>query len=518
MRIDMNIKNTICKTIFIAAGLFQVIVSENFPPATETYQRLNQDPKKPFVVSFGTSMSQTHTTNNTCHPTFIRAQLQKLAQLNKDPRAFLANLERIWYLLCSLPYITCDQCKTTFKPDQFELQRDKILISNILTDLAAQKTETTLTITKCPHCLGPITAQANEITSFTEAHQQAMVDQINFLGLKDQIGCQSSFPPYRLSVEASDVMHENSTEFDPEKIAAQAAWLERLGNPFLFSHHYANPETIPNLFEKEEHASWFAKYNAELIKASPNIKYICPISQPSGLSMRIARQNNLPPFTSSLPQSEYFKNIIRAHVAAYDAIKAVNPNTNVFVSNQWKPMVPLHASPDPRYFIELIVSIIANRMYNHTFVSELKKYPDKFDGLALSVYPALYFDRWIPCGNNCSGKIDAKYSLESIMEMHKAFPNKPIFIVETGCNNPDHEMHKKFIDMTLHICAQARELGADVRGVYFWGHTNDPDFYTEWNTPPRDKYFGMFEGLDPQDPNGSINPAGEYLKEIVRQR
>lgn len=65
----MKFKNVLCNLIF-AAKLFQTVIAHDFPPATETYQTLNNDPENSFVVSFGTAMSQTHTTDNTCHPEF----------------------------------------------------------------------------------------------------------------------------------------------------------------------------------------------------------------------------------------------------------------------------------------------------------------------------------------------------------------------------------------------------------------------------------------------------------------
>lgn len=514
----MNIKNISCHVLFITAALFQDITAGEFAAAPETYQKLNSDiATEPFVVSFGTSMSQTHDTNNTCHPTFILQQLQMLAQRSKDPQAFLANKDRIWYLLNALPYLSCVNCHKTFKPDQFDPEQDKKLIQNIISDLATQTTAQQLTITKCPSCSGPITLEQKPIQAFTDAHRQAMVDQINGLGLKDQVGCKGGIPPYRLSVEACDIMCDNSTELDPTKMKKQAAWLKQLGNPFLFLHHYANPRVNPYLFSKEEDCKWFANYAQQIAIASPDIHYICPISQPMAFSQRVTREN-LPPFTSELSQSEYFKNIIQAHIAAHDAIKAVNPNAKIFISHQWKPMVPLHSKLHPYYPVEILVCSIANKMYNQAFVDELKKHTDKFDGLALSVYPPLYFDRWMPRGDNCSGKIDPKYSLESITAMHQAFPDKIIAVVETGCNHKDPEVRKTFMDMTLDICAKARSNGAKVIGAYFWGHTNNPHFYREWNTPMREKYFGMFDDLDPQNPCASINPAGEYLKEIVRQR
>ena len=68
------------------------------------------------------------------------------------------------------------------------------------------------------------------------------------------------------------------------------------------------------------------------------------------------------------------------------------------------------------------------------FVQLLQPHTDSFDGIALSIYPAMYFDTITPCGNNCTGKLDPESALEAIVQAHNAFPDKEIHIIEPFFN------------------------------------------------------------------------------------
>jgi len=491
----------------------QSLISYDFPPASETYQKLNLTDD--FTFSCGTAMSQANpASRNSMHPTFILSQLQTLAFQQDNPRAWLISPDRIWYLLNALPDITCHNCNITLRSNEFDLIKDQKIISAIIDDVAQHPLALSLKISKCPTCNGAVTLTPKNIPAFQEQEQNQMVQLIDALGVKDQIGCRNGrLPTYRLSVEMSDVLQDNgSGHIDLNKLQKEASWLKKFGNVLAFLSHYTLPLDILDLFESEKGIESFAQYAQEFTKANPQITHICPISQPIAFSFRTARQKNLPPFCSKLTQSELFQNVIKAHVAAYQKIKATNPNVRVMICHQWKPMVPYHSSKDPRYYLEKLICSIAHKMYNSAFVHELKKHSDCFDEIALSVYPPIYFDTWTPRGDNCNGAIDAQYSLEAIMNMHHAFPHKKIIVAETGCNSSDPETQRAYMDMMLHVCDQARQLGAQVDGCFMWTITNDKKYYREWNTKAGSSKFGMFDTLNAS----SINAAGAYLRDTVR--
>lgn len=492
--------------------------SPKFPSGKQTYQELNQDPGNPFVISFGTSMSQTQcTSQNTVNPDYITSRLQEVAQKQSNPNEWLKHSGRIWYVLKSLPSVTCSHCNKTTIPEKLDLINDVKTIEYIIKNVSKNKSAITLTMTKCPSCKKSkgLTKTSKNIPIFTKAHKLAMAEQCNSLNLNSQPGCRS-LPAYRISLEACDVLKDGSTEIDPIKLQDQANFMAGFnGNIVAFAHHYSNPQAIPNLFEESHHIPWFANYCAQLVKTCPQITHICPISQPTAFGYRVARNNDLPPFSCKISLEELFANITQAQVQASVEIKKINPNIKVLVSHQWKPMKTAHKAGDPRQLLEKFVCKIAHKMYNGTFVRLIKPFEKHFDGIALSIYPPIHFNLWTPQGSNCSGIIDAKSTLEAIIATSKAFPGKDIYITETGCNTPNAQTKKDFIDMTLYVCKLARDKGIPVKGIYFWGHTNDPLFYSEWNSAPGTTHFAPFDRLETTNPTASINASGIHIKDIL---
>ena len=488
------------------------------PAANETFKALSADKDNPFAISFGTSMSQTHRSDNTVSPEYMRVQLQKVAKTMPVSNAeqWLKHKDRYRYALSSLPIYSCADGHK-IDPSKLDTVTDKAIIDAIFKNLAKNRNAHELSLTECPDCQGGIIEESfAPVKEFGDGYQQALIAQLKYLGVFDQSAYQKNgLPNVRLSLEASDILKFKSKEIDPGLLSLQANFINALGNPMLFFHHYSNPIAIPNLFEEESHADWFANYCVKVLEKSPQVTHVCPISQPIGFGMRVHRQQNLPPFVSNVSRKQYFDNIVKAQLAAARAIKVLNPKIQVLVSHQWKPMKPKHNSfKDPRIVLEKLVCSIGGSMYNGKFVELMGKHMDDIDGIALSIYPTIYFNLWAPDGDNCAGMIDFPGAMEAILETAKAFPGKDIYVVETGCNTLDEVKKRQFIDMTLYACRMARDLGVPVKGVYFWGITNDPDFYMEWNSMAGSTHFAPFDRLDLENPVGSINAAGRHIKSM----
>lgn len=476
-----------------------------FPNAKETYQELNADPANPFLLSIGTAMSQTEIAENIIQPDYLKTILYKHFQAHKNPTSWI--IQRWGYAIRSISDITCHECNITTNLES--VQHDHPLVSRIVKNITPDKDNSSLKISACPHCSSVNISQIpKEITPFTHEHRQGIKKQLESLGVWNQKAA-SQTPGCRISGELANILDEHGNVVF-EKLQEQVQFAQNLQHPLWVFHHYANPKCKPHLFEHKDDIAWFANTCAQFVQACPGLTHVCPISQIMGFGMQVSRQKMLPPFSCSIDTDQFLKNIVSAQVAASKAMKKINPHLKVLVSHQWKPMKPVHGLGDPRHALECAACTIADRMYNKKFVQLLKPHTDSFDGIALSIYPALYFNTITPCGNNCSGMLDPQSALEAIIQTHQAFPDKEIHIIETGCNSNNPETKKLFVDMTLHVCKLAKDLGISVKSCYLWGHANNP--YFEWNKNPGTSFFGPFENLEVD----SINEYGKYLQEILK--
>ena len=436
-------------------------LEREIPSAIQTYKILNANSENPFALTIGLSMSQITQTNNTINPEFLSEQLHKIAQQQKDPEKWLD--ARKGYL------------------------------------------------------------HAYPRFQWTQQHWQAMVDQLECLKLFDQSGVQSGLPTNRISLEIADFLQDGSTDIDSVKLQSLVANVRKMKNPLLCMHHYTNPLSNPHMFEQNTDIALFATYCSEFMKvyvgsmteqerAEKEI-CICPMSQPVAFGLRVAYQQNLPPFMCNIDRAQFLQNIADANIMAAWQIKKQNPNAKVLFSHQFKPFKQVHGKIHPKYALESLVCYIADKMYNGQFINMFKNHQDCFDGIALSVYPSGHFDGTNYTQDNCSGQLDPQGFLEAIVMAHKAFETKDIYIVETGCNTFNQDTKKKFIDMMLYVCQLAREMGISVKMCSLWGQMDEP--YYEWEHVGR-SYFGYFDSLDISNPCASINDGGRYIQEILK--
>lgn len=479
--------------------------------AASTYQAINK--KRPFAISFGTGMSQTHTSEqNTLSPEYLNPLMYELATQQADATSWLSKNEHRWFALKSLHNYYCNTCQKNIIPlDLSEEAQQKILAT------CCNKKNGTLCLATCPFCnTDQLTEQNYPKAVFSDQHQQAFLAQIDHTNVSKQPACTDyRLPNYRLSIELADILDQKTAEIDQQKLRELNQFIVQIGNPFVFCHHYANPTCKSTLFQSPDDAEWFAQQTYQVACNMPSVTHICPISQPTGYAFHVGRNGTLPPFFSRISPQEMMKNMMMAHKRAYELIKEKDPTKKVYICHQYKLFKPMHSAWHPLYALELLATKIADTMYNRLFIDSFKKIEDYADGIALSLYPPLRFNGFTPVGDNTSGNIDEQAAYETIMEMHKAFPNKPITITETGCNTNDVEKKEAFIAMLLRVCKKAIDEGVLIDGIYFWTHTNDPVFYTEWGKKPGSTHFGLFDDLNPAAPTVSMNASGHMIKTII---
>lgn len=101
--------------------------------AITSYKALIKDPlRNPFTMSVGTSMSQTHVTDNTVSPKFVRKKLYEIAQKKgkEAAKSWLRAENRYWYLLRSMQVYGC---VNGHEIDSGAMKDQKIVNKNLMT-------------------------------------------------------------------------------------------------------------------------------------------------------------------------------------------------------------------------------------------------------------------------------------------------------------------------------------------------------------------------------------------------
>lgn len=492
----------------------------NYQPASTSYQRLNSGGKR-FNIGPGIGMPQTiyNTAPTIYNPDDMKYLLYHMLQEKGDSERFTWLKSQEWYALTCLPVITCQNPKCPNKTINFDNVKDleykqiNMMIQNMLNTIDSPEDPGYITVTKCPYCGGKVTLTPQQYRDLTPTYQQALEQEFVQLGIAKQFDPAQQLPTCRVSIDLGSILQDGTTHIDDAKLQQLAQFVANLLNPLLFIHHYANPAMMPNLFEHESDAAWFANICAEVTRACPNVTHICPISQPMGLIQKVTRGMQ-PPYrlTKGVTPAQYQKNVVAAQVQAAIEIKRVRPTTQVLLSHQFKNLIPEHYPVNWRYAGEFVKKMGSEFVYNKGFINAFKPYEQYFDGIALSIYPAMIIDTWNAKYNpNLSGLIDPHEALDSIVRTSQAFPGKDIYVVEAGCNNPDPAKKQQYVDMALHVCDIASYMQIPVKTCFFWSLTDDMNFYREWNEAPGSTFFGFYRTIDP----ATIKPEGQYLQQVI---
>ncbi len=234
-------------------------------------------------------------------------------------------------------------------------------------------------------------------------------------------------------------------------------------------------------------------------------------------------------------------NMIEAHARMYDAVKE---NDSIDADGDGVPsmvgivhnMAPFKPQ-DPENEIDVMGAKNADYVYNLMFLNALIRgeYDSNIDGITDEIRDDLknrldyvginYYTRVTvrgletPVNNNYPKLTFFPVSLwedypRGIYEMVKAAVSYgvPVYITENGTNDPNgDETGPRFLVNHLYWLLQAINEGADVRGYFYWTHTDN----YEWNHGTAFK-MGMFS-YDPQTKERKAKLNASVYSEIAGQ-
>ncbi len=216
----------------------------------------------------------------------------------------------------------------------------------------------------------------------------------------------------------------------------------------------------------------------------------------SGRTYESQTQKGFTPFFLYL---RVMKNLAKAHNAAHDAIKAVNPSIDVSVV---KHVIYFHANWNP---FNRLKAWIANYCWTHIFMGRTYK---KCDSIGLNYY---FHKKFGDTAHYEKTDMDWDIYPEGIygsLELLWKY-KKPIFVAEAGIAD-ERDIHRaQYIETQVKTVWQAIQDGIDVRGHMYWSLLDNYEWALGF-----EKRFGLI-AVNYDTLERTIRPSAQHYKKII---
>jgi beta-glucosidase len=326
---------------------------------------------------------------------------------------------------------------------------------------------------------------------------------------------------YRFSIEWSKVEPEQG-KYDEKALdhyeQVVDALLENGIVPMVTLHHFTDPLwfTAQGAFLQENSPEIFAAYVAKVVERfGPEVKLWCTVNEPSIYATMGYLQARFPPAVKDAGKAGIvFRNLLRAHTAAYRIIKKLRPQAQV-------GMAAALLVYDPRHrwnLLDVYTARAFNRSLNTSQLAYLVHGYFRFGlpGTATEVYSSDSQGDFDFFGLNYYSRTICKFSLNSnelfavprrtppekltdmgweiypeglyrCLKFISGYTSKPIYITENGIADDSDTKRAKFIEDHLLVMNRAIAEGMNVKGYFYWSLLDNFEWASGF-----EKRFGLY--------------------------
>lgn len=339
---------------------------------------------------------------------------------------------------------------------------------------------------------------------------------------------------HRFSIEWCRIEPEEG-QFNQEEIEhyknVLRALKERGIEPFVTLWHFTLPLWLVEKggFENKKAPEYFARYARKLAEEFGDLcTYYSTLNEPNVYATHGYLYGAWPPFkrlrigfkkigkedgtsekTGSKARFKHLfsyrrveKNLVKAHIAAYVAIKEVNQNSLVSVVKH------VHYFSSDSKFRNRVMAEIASFFQTDKYMKKVAKYSDI---IGLNYYRNTKFGEnrnFIRTDMDWKAFPSGIYG--ALMQLKKF--QKPIFVAEAGLADADDDLRGDYIKVQIMAVGRALEDGVDVRGHMYWSLMDN----YEWALGTT-KRFGLVE-IDYDTLERKIRPSAYVYKEIIENK
>lgn len=290
---------------------------------------------------------------------------------------------------------------------------------------------------------------------------------------------------FRFGIEWSRLQPEQGA-WNAEAIQHYHDYLDALNQrgitPMLNIWHWTMPTwfTDKGGFEKKENIQLFADYAKRVAEEyGDKVTYIITLNEPNVYASFGYINAEWPPQTKSYTTFlRVYRNLAKAHNAAYDAMKAVNPALQLGVAAQ---LANIQAKR-PHNLVDGVATKVMRYAWNWWFLNRVKRHQD-FVGI--NYYFTDYY-------HGFNGKDTPRVPLSDLgwyMEPEGLFPlllrtwaryKKPIIITENGVADRKDNYRQWWLEQTVIAMQRALSEGVDLRGYMHWSLLDNFEWAYGW--------------------------------------
>lgn len=356
----------------------------------------------------------------------------------------------------------------------------------------------------------------------TEAGRREITNRLHKLGVNS----------FRISIDWSQIEPQQG-QFNQVALEVYLNFCAHLRNegitPMVTLHHFAEPTWFHNMgsFEREENIQYFRAFVnyvctnlTQDYKNKPLVDLFCTINEPGIEAFsRYIRGAFSPGVHFDFHRAGLFlKGALKAHTAAYDAIKTLRNGAQVKVGFTHQKLCftatnPL-TYPAARYLTRLIDDTVINYFGTGIFdlkipftcnISETNGVRPHTDFIGIQYYTRMSLDfKDLLFGTKPMTQMpfpeDPEGIYEAIVDLHRRLPDIDIIITEFGISTHDDKQRKRHMERVLYAIQRAREVvgkrveqagritKGEVMGIFLWCFCDNG----EWDMGLEPQAFGAY--------------------------
>jgi len=314
--------------------------------------------------------------------------------------------------------------------------------------------------------------------------------------------------------------------------------VDRGMTPLVTLHHFSDPLWLAEMggWENEAVVDRFARYTRKAVEALKEyVNLWVTINEPNLYAVLSYLFGNFPPGKKDLKATgRVLVNLVRAHAAAYAAIKEIQPTSRVGIAQHYRgfrpnrPASPLdrlaanlfHGSLNDSFPRALTTGVfrfattranIPQAKGTQDFVG-LNYYTEELvsfsPGHAADLFTRRFYDPQVEASDG--GFIgNVPEGFYRALEWCKSF-DLPIIITENGLNDDSDRLRPRYLVQHLHWAWRAVNFNFPIKGYFHWSLVDNFEWERGWS-----QRFGLWE-LDVETQARRKRPSADLYAAICR--